>query len=131
MAETLTVGLIGLGRMGLGIAGRLIQGGHSVVAYDRDGNARCAAATAAARTVDRVADLAPSLPAPRVVWLMIPAGPAVDGVPVTESGRTGVAWQGVQPTLCLGPLLPGRRRCGPRSPDPDSGSGRAPPVSAR
>ncbi|HOI54947.1 MAG TPA: decarboxylating 6-phosphogluconate dehydrogenase [Phycisphaerae bacterium] len=80
MAETLTVGLIGLGRMGLGIAGRLIQGGHSVVAYDRDGNARCAAATAAARTVDRVADLAPSLPAPRVVWLMIPAGPAVDAV---------------------------------------------------
>ncbi|MBN2583794.1 MAG: decarboxylating 6-phosphogluconate dehydrogenase [Planctomycetes bacterium] len=76
----MTVGLIGLGRMGLGIAERLVRGGHGVVAFDLNAESRSAAAKLGARTVARAADLPASLPEPRIVWLMIPAGPAVDKV---------------------------------------------------
>ena len=34
------VGIIGLGRMGAAIARRVLEGGHEVLAYDPDGDAR-------------------------------------------------------------------------------------------
>ena len=36
MTHSLSVGLVGLGRMGLGIAERLVAGGHRVTAFDLD-----------------------------------------------------------------------------------------------
>jgi 6-phosphogluconate dehydrogenase len=95
MAETLTVGLIGLGRMGLGIAERLVGGGHGVVAFDLDGESRRAAAALGARTVARAGDLAGLLPQPRAVWLMIPAGRAVDAV-LFEGADALAGWLGAK-----------------------------------
>ena len=80
MAASLTVGLVGLGRMGLGIAERLVKGGLPVVAFDLSTEARQAAEKAGAKTVNRLADLPDRLPWPRVLWLMIPAGAAIDEV---------------------------------------------------
>jgi len=80
MANSLTVGLVGLGRMGLGIAERLAKGGLPVVAFDLSAEARRAAEKSGAKTVDRLADLPDRLPRPRVLWLMIPAGAAIDEV---------------------------------------------------
>ena len=60
-----TLGMIGLGRMGGNMATRLRQGGHTVVGYDRDEGAR---------DVDSLEALVAALPAPRVVWVMVPAG---------------------------------------------------------
>lgn len=72
------IAMIGLGRMGMNMARRLLKGGHEVVAYNRspEKTDRLAAEGAiAAYTLEEVvAKLAP----PRVIWLMLPAGPPVD-----------------------------------------------------
>ena len=61
------IGLIGLGRMGAGIAERLRRNGHDVVGYDQN---------PAISQVKSVEELVRSLPQPRVVWVMVPAGGA-------------------------------------------------------
>ncbi|MSP21733.1 MAG: decarboxylating 6-phosphogluconate dehydrogenase [Dehalococcoidia bacterium] len=59
------LGLVGLGRMGAGIAERLRRDGHEVVGFDAD---------PAKSDVDSLAALIARLEAPRVVWLMLPSG---------------------------------------------------------
>lgn len=69
------VGLIGLGRMGAIIAGRIIQGGHTVVGFDPNLKAQEAAAqrgTLIAQSIEQIAHDA------RIIWLMLPAGKIVD-----------------------------------------------------
>ena len=68
------LGLIGLGKMGLNIATRLVRHGHSVAAYDANEAAIQAAQTAGALGVRSIADLVHALDAPRSIWLMVPAG---------------------------------------------------------
>lgn len=70
--------MIGLGRMGLNMSRRLLAGGHSVVAYDRDPAAVAAAVEAGARGASSCHDAASPLSSPRIVWIMVPAGEAVD-----------------------------------------------------
>ena len=68
-----TLGMIGLGRMGGNMAERLRRGGHTVVGYDRSPDS--------AREVDTLEALVQRLEAPRVVWVMVPAGqPTYDTV---------------------------------------------------
>jgi 6-phosphogluconate dehydrogenase len=68
------IGFVGLGKMGMNMVTRLAQGGHRVVAFDRDA-AKVADATrvgcAGAVSLD---ELIAGLPAPRVIWIMVPAG---------------------------------------------------------
>ncbi|MBW2093175.1 MAG: NADP-dependent phosphogluconate dehydrogenase, partial [Deltaproteobacteria bacterium] len=70
--------IIGLGRMGMNMARRLIKGGHQVVAYNRTSNKTDAIVAEGAIGAHSLAELKEKLPAPRVVWLMLPAGSAVD-----------------------------------------------------
>ena len=71
----LTIGMIGLGRMGANMAYRLARGGIRVVGVDPDPAARTAfGARAGCTTADGVEPLVHALPAPRIVWLMVPAG---------------------------------------------------------
>lgn len=68
------IALIGLGKMGSNMTTRLLRGGHRVVAYDLNEQAiQTAEAEGAegARTLDEVVA---TLPAPRAVWVMVPAG---------------------------------------------------------
>ena len=70
--------MIGLGRMGANMAERLVRGGHTVRGYDPGEAAR---QQAEARGIVPLANLliaVAALPAPRVVWLMVPAGQVVD-----------------------------------------------------
>ncbi len=66
--------MIGLGRMGGNMAQRLLNGGHRVVAFDPDENARKAAESAGATTATSVQDIVAELSVPRAVWVMVPAG---------------------------------------------------------
>src|SRR5687768_134153 len=59
------LGLVGLGRMGAGIAERLRRDAHEVVGFDAD---------PARSDVESLAALVASLEPPRVVWLMLPSG---------------------------------------------------------
>jgi 6-phosphogluconate dehydrogenase len=73
--------MIGLGRMGGNMTRRLARAGHRVVGYGRDAAVRDA--LAAEPGVEPVADLASAvaaLAAPRVVWLMLPAGEVTESV---------------------------------------------------
>ena len=72
------LGLIGLGRMGSGMTVRLLQGGHQVMVYDRVPEAGAALAGKGATATSSLEDLGQKLEAPRILWLMIPAGPPVD-----------------------------------------------------
>ncbi len=74
------VGFIGLGKMGLNMVRRLRQGEHRIVAYDRSAEAMADAADAGAEAATSVADVVARLVAPRVVWLMLPAGPITQSV---------------------------------------------------
>jgi len=72
------LGMIGLGRMGASMAQRLMQGGHRVVGYNRSPEATKQLVAQGAEGAFSLQELAGKLTAPRVVWLMIPAGPSVD-----------------------------------------------------
>jgi 6-phosphogluconate dehydrogenase len=70
-----TLGMVGLGRMGGNMSRRIARAGHTVVAWDRAEAARAALGDEPRiETVATLADLVARLPAPRLVWLMLPAG---------------------------------------------------------
>jgi len=72
------IGMVGLGKMGGNMALRLVRGGHSVVGYART---RATVDGFAAKGVEgayTLEELVEKLPQPRAVWMMIPAGKAVD-----------------------------------------------------
>jgi 6-phosphogluconate dehydrogenase len=67
--------MVGLGRMGGNMARRLAKGGIEVTGFDPDAGARAALAdTSGLTAVEDLAALVHALPAPRIVWLMVPAG---------------------------------------------------------
>ena len=68
------IGVIGLGRMGGNIARRLMGAGHRCVVYDRAADAVAGLAGDGATASSGLDDLVAKLAAPRVVWLMLPAG---------------------------------------------------------
>jgi len=77
---TLSIGLIGLGAMGLNLARNLTGKGYVVVALDADANARERARADGLQVADDAAALVAQLNPPRRVLLMVPAGDAVDQV---------------------------------------------------
>ena len=66
--------LIGLGRMGMNMATRLLKGNHRIVAYDLNEAAVKAAEKEGAEVVRNLGDIRDKLSAPRIVWVMVPAG---------------------------------------------------------
>jgi len=70
--------MIGLGRMGGNMTERLLRGGHQVVVYDRSPEAISASVKLGATPSTGLEDLVAKLAAPRVVWIMVPAGQPVD-----------------------------------------------------
>ena len=64
------LGMIGLGRMGGNMAKRIAAAGHEVVGYDHSPESD--------RTVASLKELVAALKAPRLVWVMVPAGEATD-----------------------------------------------------
>ncbi len=59
------IGLVGLGKMGGNMRSRLRDAGHTVVGYDRNPDVA---------DVDSLEAMVEQLPAPKVVWVMVPSG---------------------------------------------------------
>lgn len=72
------LGMIGLGRMGANMVERLLQGGHRIVGYARSEAAVKEIEKKGARGAYSLAELVSQLSPRRAVWMMIPAGKAVD-----------------------------------------------------
>ena len=70
--------MIGLGKMGGNMTERLLRGGHDVVAFDRSADVVKKYVKIGATGAGSLADIGRALPAPRVVWIMVPAGAPVD-----------------------------------------------------
>ena len=80
------IGMIGLGRMGANIVRRLLRAGHACVVYDRDPAPAAELVGEGALARPSLAELVAALAAPRVVWIMLPAGLATEQAIAELSG---------------------------------------------
>ena len=69
------IAMVGLGKMGANMTRRLLKGGHEVVGFDVSPDAVAELEAEGAIGATSVEDAISKLEAPRVVWLMLPAGP--------------------------------------------------------
>lgn len=81
----MNVGIVGLGRMGLGMVGRLAGRGYRVLGYDTNADRRRSAEAVGAGWAESL-DVMSSLPKPRVIIVMVPAGDPVQSVMETLAG---------------------------------------------
>ncbi len=72
------LGMVGMGRMGGPMSQRLLHAGHRVIGFARNLDALREFEQKGGMSASSLKDLAAKLKAPRVVWLMIPAGAPVD-----------------------------------------------------
>ncbi len=84
------IGMVGLGRMGANMTTRLIEGGHSVVVFDRspDAVATAAAGGAVASTIALGFGFQ-THGSPKAVWIMVPSGRPTDDTIDELSGLLG------------------------------------------
>ncbi len=80
------IGIIGLGRMGMNMALRLLKGRHAVIAYNRSTGKVKQIVQKGAKGAYTIEELVRKLRPPRVVWIMLPAGAPVDNT-ITELKR--------------------------------------------
>ncbi len=72
------LGMIGLGKMGGNMTERLMRDGHKLVVFDRGPDAVARYVAMGSEGASSAADMVARLDAPRVVWIMVPAGKPVD-----------------------------------------------------
>jgi len=70
--------IIGLGRMGMNMARRLMQNGIEVIAYNRTKRKTEEIAAEGATAAFSLEEIAGKMEQPRIAWLMLPAGRIVD-----------------------------------------------------
>lgn len=78
--------MIGLGKMGLNMATRLVHGGHRVIGYAPSKDSVQLAIKAGVVGVDSLEAAISELNTPRIVWLMVPAGRITDETIVRLAG---------------------------------------------
>lgn len=88
------IGFVGLGKMGFGMVEHLLEHGHRVIVHDLSPESVDRAVSMGAVGAGSPGELADGLVSPRIVWIMVPAGGAVDRV-----------IEGLVPSLVAGDLL--------------------------
>jgi 6-phosphogluconate dehydrogenase len=81
----MNIAMIGLGKMGANMAARILQAGHTVIAYDLNEKAILAAEERGAQGARSIEGVIEQLNPPRIAWVMVPAGDP------TESTIMGLA----------------------------------------
>jgi 6-phosphogluconate dehydrogenase len=82
------LGMIGLGKMGGNMTERLLGGGHEVVVFDIDPELTQRVGSApGASAATSLEDVVARLDAPRVVWVMVPAGDPTEATLRTLAAR--------------------------------------------
>jgi 6-phosphogluconate dehydrogenase len=85
--------MIGLGRMGANMTERLLRGGHECVVHDRSEAAVRDLVATGATGAASIAEFVDRLPAPRIVWMMVPVAAVADVI------------AHLRPHLCTGDIL--------------------------
>jgi 6-phosphogluconate dehydrogenase len=85
-SDRVTLGMVGLGRMGANLVRRAMADGHHAVVYDPQPAAVEALTAEGATGTSSLADLVSALPAPRTVWVMVPAGHITESVVAELTG---------------------------------------------
>ena len=76
------IGVCGLGKMGAGLARNLMDSGWEVTGWNRTPALAAGMEAEGLHAAESLTDLVAALPAPRVIWLMVPAGQPVDDLVV-------------------------------------------------
>ena len=74
------IGIIGLGKMGYNLMLNVMEHNHKTVVYDVNADAVAKAVEDGAQGAASIQQLVNSLQAPRVIWMMVPAGELTDSV---------------------------------------------------
>ncbi len=98
------LGLVGLGKMGGNMRERLRGAGHTVVGFDNNPDLRDA---------DDLAAMVAALPAPKVVWVMVPSGDATDATINSLAELLARVTSSSTAATPAGPTTSGTRRCSP------------------
>jgi glucose-6-phosphate 1-dehydrogenase len=88
IGEIKKIGILGLGKMGGGLARQLLEKGWDVTGWNRTRAVSEELALEGMKIADHYNNLVDVLPRPRIVWLMLPAGQIVDEV---LFGKEGIA----------------------------------------
>lgn len=80
------IGIIGLGKMGMGVALHAKEKGWRVVGYNRSEDKTAEFVSAGGEGASSLGELVSSLSTPRVVWSMLPAGEATEEILLGEGG---------------------------------------------
>ena len=78
--QPMTLGMVGLGRMGANMVRRVMNDGHSAVVFDTNPDNVAALVAEGATGADSLADMVAKMEAPRHVWIMVPAGKITESV---------------------------------------------------
>ena len=78
MEVCMELAMIGLGKMGMNMATRLVRGGHRVIGYARTAATVEEAIQNGAEGAHSLEEVVSKLNAPRVAWVMVPAGQVTD-----------------------------------------------------
>ena len=70
--------MLGLGRMGMNMARRLLANNQEVMAYNRTSEKTKTIVKEGASGIYTLDDISAKMAPPRIVWLMLPAGPPID-----------------------------------------------------
>lgn len=78
------LGFLGLGKMGSRMAGKLVEGGHNLTIWNRSQQPveefKSQHSTSSFAVASSVEEIAKNLPAPRIIWSMLPAGDATENI---------------------------------------------------
>lgn len=80
MSAKVTLAMVGLGRMGANIIRRAMRDGHTAFVYDTSAQAVADLVADGATGAASLSELVKAMPAPRTVWVMVPAGRITDSV---------------------------------------------------
>ena len=80
MSSKVTLGMVGLGRMGANIVRRAMRDGHTAHVFDTSPQAVADLVADGAHGASSIAELVAGMPAPRTIWVMVPAGKITDTV---------------------------------------------------
>ncbi len=72
------LGMIGLGKMGMNMVFRLLEGGHEVIVFNRTLSKEEIAVNKGAIGSKSIEEFASKLPFPKIAWLMVPSGQPTD-----------------------------------------------------